>query len=253
MKEAHENTIRLPEDDPAGFSQLLYWLYTKQFEYNIIQDVHDCDVAEHNEKFPEPLQGNFAAIHKVCLMAKKFCVEELQNYAIDCLRITLDDCAWGPEELQQAFDQQDPQDPLYRLACLSIRLEFFYKNSESWETMQKESFWSPFAAKSMENMELVLRSLSLHQDKLELARDEDICKIWHTHTETPVCEYGCRSHKFPDASESADTAQATNQQQPTTAAGLATENDSHYSDSDESVAVRWMQWTEVTEIRIGED
>jgi hypothetical protein len=245
MRESQENIVRLPEDNPYAFSQLVHWLYTRQFEFNFVQDVSDF----HNDddthgRFPEPLQAKQDAIINVYLMAKKFCAEELQNYVIDCLRISLEDCLWEPKELQLAFDQQDPQDPLYRMASISMAQEFDQDHGTEWEQIKKTSYYAEFIAGDMEKMEFLLKSLHIHWADPRLTGADDLCTDWHTHIDTPKCRDPMLKHKFPvPAQWQADALQPASHQQ------QFGNDDAENEDDNSEVPVAW---TNPTEIRVGQ-
>lgn len=250
MRETVENIIRLPEDHPAAFTQLVHWLYTKHFEFDLIQDMHDWgrdDATPLHALFPADIRAKLSSVIQVYIMARKFCSEALQNYATDCLRISLDDCHWEYDELQTACDLQDEEDALSRLASLSILGEFC-EHCDDWKRAQEHGSYLKFAQQSMEHTNFMLKALHmLNNEKVE-AKEDRLCENWHTHIETSKCDETDLKRKIP-TSRSNTTPTTDPQSQD---AGNANGEESDETDTDFALSLS-TRWTELTESRVGPD
>ena len=191
MREAHEDIVRLPEDDPAVVEQLISWLYCWQFE-------HGLEQLERLGAQSEAVPKVFRLLIGVYLLAKKLCIEELQNQIIDVAYAVLRPFCWPAESLDVIVSLGEDDD-LRKMVLrgLGIRLT----RIESWETFKsKSTLYQDFAMTDISHMSFVLdaKFCGTDQDKVDWALYR--CD-WHTHIDTPRCLGRCRPIAKDDDSE----------------------------------------------------
>ena len=137
MKETQENIIRLPEDSPLVFSQFVRWLHSGQLDFDLVElstDLNRDNESEDNQTPPddkgEAVQIDRRKFHEgleimvgIYLLAQKFDVEELQNFAVNNIQKALED-EWLSEAFQKAVYALPKDDNLHRMVLQDIAHTF---------------------------------------------------------------------------------------------------------------------------------
>lgn len=76
LQESHTRIIRLPEDEPAVIAKVVEYLYSGKFEVKIFED----EIESHKEG------SQIRLVVNSYIVADKYCMEHLQNMAMDLLR-----------------------------------------------------------------------------------------------------------------------------------------------------------------------
>jgi hypothetical protein len=181
MREKIERTIRLPEDDPKSFEQVVFWLYSEKLEH----DLEALKLSRRMSNAEAHRRIDLGCIYvRVWFLAKKLMLDTLQNTAIDLLR-----AVWGTYNpayrmFKLIIDEAERTDPLRSLAlrCLSATVN----SCADFEKFKQDSQYLKLANNTPAALEFLSEALCDYPNTSNPARDDDACK-WHVHIDTPEC------------------------------------------------------------------
>jgi hypothetical protein len=190
MKESEERIVRLPEDSPDVFNDLLYWAYHGKFEVDI-QAL--CEPKDGDEIYMSQMVNRRVQVYA---LAQRLCTEPAVNDAIDSLYTTDMRGDVTLKAIELALALTEPPDPLRRvlkqqLFCDITGTSEDYDVLEDFEKWKKENTvrYEHFRT-SLGLLEFLLETITESEDILGLDL-EDLC-TWHTHISTPKCKCNCK-------------------------------------------------------------
>lgn len=195
MRESEERVVRLPEDDPDVFSEVVHWLYERKLN---VEDEFDTAIATIAEAADQdlPMLPAMRPFHKLTIrttrlfyLAQKLMVEQLQNDTIDiilvkvALRNTLSFSAIS------RIVQAQEGDILYEWLTLHLACRMGLEGGyPGWRKAQERTGRETlkWARRCVENMELVAAAAAASHNAKHPSTETNKCK-WHIHVDTPKC------------------------------------------------------------------
>lgn len=199
MWEAKENVVKLPEDTPAGFDLVVKWLYKGCFGLDLGPELrkHAVSSVVGPGEFKSAANAIVrSAMVDAYVMADKFCMEELKNFAIDRIHestaLQRDDgrraiCLPGFELFKLVVDTYDSEDGLYRL--FAELLAAFVHGLNNWETFKSGNpkFMEDFLTKYTKYSMFLIDALKTYPaGSFGDLFNKSSCR-WHVHDETSKC------------------------------------------------------------------
>lgn len=183
MKESQEGVVRLPEDDPAAFAEVAYWIYHGKLE----QDLESMAQAKLQKSSSTNLSADIVELRlKTYLLAKKMLVEDQQNYCVDSLQAAYILLTPSAHVLAFVYHNFEPDDPLR--ALLLRRLAWAVMNCGGWKSWkeQHKSTYKKFMWGSIEHVEWAFEAVTKHAKEVKFLNGAPKC-LYHVHSTTPRC------------------------------------------------------------------
>lgn len=184
MKESREGVVRLPEDDPAAFSEVAYWIYHGKFEQDL-----GSEAQKGSKKGPLPETSQIDKVlvrFKTYLLAKKMMVEELQNNVIDSLHLIFKQIFPGARILSLVYDNFEPDDILRSFTTRMLAYMIINKGGwKAWKDKEKIHY-DTFMFEEAAHLEWALEAVTDYPKDSHPAWSLPACK-WHVQTTTTHC------------------------------------------------------------------
>lgn len=172
------DNIKLPDVHPGAFGQLLYFIRTGEFQYDLEKLCkHSID-----EKIFSPRSSE---IVKTYTLAKKFGVEDCMNAASDCIRNALTYIKLTAGDMLHVVQNCDAADPLFRLSMQALASDVHATGWSRWRDCNKV-WYQAFTEGEQSTIVLLNQALANYQGAEHPPAGEKTC-IWHIHTTTPPC------------------------------------------------------------------
>lgn len=196
MQESAEGLVRLPEDDPEVFSQILSWTYGAKFNNDLVAIAKDRTSSNGTTA-----KARAFCAHRldVCInliktysLAQKFLAEPIQNAVLDELRVAwvyYIPGSWTVEAVYEAYkEHKNRDDALLRLTMQRLSNHVATSsNYVAWADSNPDVLQN-FARKSMERMEFLMEALARFPNAKNPHQDPNASKCkWHMHTTTKKC------------------------------------------------------------------
>ena len=185
MREAEEGVIRMPEDDPAVFAELLHFIYFDKLSCDLCKLFDDRKIAENPNGKIIYLE-KATNVFKLYSLAKKLGMEKLQNIALDAVIDYNNLCAPSNNMLNYMAANSDDEDALYRYIFQYLAVGAFTYSSDWLEGLL---IYRNGIAKSHELQSELTRAMIKHKNGTLPAEYSFMarCNAWHTHIETEKC------------------------------------------------------------------
>lgn len=184
MRESLEGVVKMPEDDPAAFSEVVDWIYHKKFEVDLPK------ICAENRDIERPHRPDVSLLRitriRTYLLAQKLMAESLLNTVIDDLRAAWGISLPGNNELRLIFEAADQDNKLHELARRHLAYVICHKGG-----------WNPWKASSpftyvgllqgnAELLEVALSAVSSFPNKTYTVCSLPKCHF-HVHMDTAEC------------------------------------------------------------------
>ena len=186
MKETRENLIRMPEDPPDAFSELVQWVYTNKFSPRLLASVAKIETQLSRWADNQDcrwINDFFTTMIRLYILAKKLCSEKLQNDSLDIILAALHWRSPQSHGLKIVHQQCDPEDKLHMLISQDMA---FLIHSYGWTAFRETERFMNFASESVEAMDFLMDASFQYTTGVSVESETNVCK-WHTHIDTPKC------------------------------------------------------------------
>ena len=184
MKESAYGVVKLPEDDPAAFSEVVDWLYHKKFEVDLAKV---C--AKKCEGPPHRCRDLAITRTRTYFLAKKLIAESIQNAAIDSLRDAWSRVLPGAPTLRVIFMGGSRDDKIHELARRLLAFKICQAGSwDEWKA-NKPNVYTNLLQGNSELLEVALSAVISFPDK---EWQNSVPKLpacyFHDHVDTAKCK-----------------------------------------------------------------
>ncbi|KPI40404.1 uncharacterized protein AB675_7655 [Cyphellophora attinorum] len=191
MKEAKERLVRLPEDNPDMFEDLLHWAYFDGYQCDLEAFAVECRaLSSGRSKEDTAKEVYWEEVKKrvrVYAFARKMCAEMASNAAIDTLWKHYDHWTPGAAQLGIALDELDGGDALLRLFKKKTSAQIYGTSGGLKEWMGHDKGWNSDLNDRYDFMKFILEAMAEYPDSdNECWSFSNPCE-WHTHVNTPKC------------------------------------------------------------------
>ena len=175
FREASENVVTFPDDDPEVFAQVMKWVYSSTVTTPTISD---DDPAE-----------NFTAVTLLLntyMLADKWCMEDLQNKLLDVI------CDWhrpqttSPFFIKKLMDKGSPDCRLKEFLIQQLAFDLRKEGCGLHREIFDPGHASFLRSGSEEAYQVVVAMASLRDDSVDPSSRKGC--YWHNHVLTPACE-----------------------------------------------------------------
>ena len=190
MQESRTGQVKLPDDEPGAFAQVVYFAYYGKMEYepHKLWDIYLnkapilVDEVGYDEKHMEAV--------KVYFLAQKLGMEDLQNWCIDRVRWSIGDRYLNADEVALILENSLPDQPMLRLALHATAYEIV-RLEGGWDRWKRHNpkLYRVLVHGDPTHHEMLTRAVATHGQQKPPWVSEDMCR-WHVHPKdhsAPAC------------------------------------------------------------------
>ena len=186
MREAESGQVKLPEDEPKAFSEVLHFMYFQRLSFDICAlhaKAAQSAVLNPDDKKPA-LTKKSSLLVKVYILGKKLGMEALQNATVDALRNSAQYTRFGSCQLNLVESGTEDNDPMRWMLLYSKARDIKHDGWKKWRRGPTYRYW---LQENPEAGEMIAETLAGYEDQGPTYQDGFHCH-WHSHIDTPACD-----------------------------------------------------------------
>ena len=189
MVESAEGVIRMPEDDPDAFEEVLELIYFAKLSYDLVALFRDNHHTFGDSSSLE-VAMEVACMHLVYILAKELRIEAAQNAALDAI-ITITGIATPSRSQYRHLMENTEDDDSMRQAVLQDIAVWVLRDGSNW--LYKKSFYKKYVQSHFSRLGELSEAVVRYKDATipYMYGKKDRCETWHVHMDTPKCTSAC--------------------------------------------------------------